>query len=81
MTQFSDRRDTQHLFMDRLRLLMTMRRQTCRDVGLRIGVHKDTVRKWQKGLTFPRMVQLPPLAKALECSADYLLGMRDTSSR
>jgi transcriptional regulator with XRE-family HTH domain len=36
---------------------------------------------WEKGRRVPRAETIAVLAKALECSADYLLGLTDKPSR
>ena len=39
-----------------------------------IGVSRQAVSKWEKGLALPAIEQLPPLAKRLGISVDELLA-------
>lgn len=71
----------EELFRVRLITLMRMRGVKLQEVAEYCEVHRDTVRKWKKGRALPRLKQLHNLVVLLECSADYMLGLRDTTSR
>ena len=42
-----------------------------------IGVTDACVNRWEKGLRTPKAESIFELCKALNCSADYLLGLKD----
>ena len=45
------------------------------DLGAIIGVSDQTVSNWEVGLRTPRADLLRKVCLALDCSADYLLGL------
>lgn len=50
------------------------------DLAEAIGVNDQTISNWEIGLRTPRADHLRALCHALDCSADYLLGMSDSIS-
>ena len=44
-------------------------------LGERLGISAQAVSKWERGVTYPDIVYLPSLTKALDTSADALLGI------
>ena len=50
------------------------------ELGAMVGVAKQTVSNWENDRRIPRANELKALCRALECSADYLLGMVDEPS-
>jgi len=47
------------------------------DVASRCGLYNKQIYEYEKGLFFPNSHTLRRLCIALECSADYLLGIKD----
>lgn len=45
------------------------------DVAQAVGVHMQTISKWERGLLTPDARELKSLCGVLGCSADYLLGI------
>lgn len=45
------------------------------DLGSAIGVSDQTISNWEVGLRTPRADHLRRMCKALDCSADSLLGL------
>jgi len=46
-------------------------------VALRSQSDKNQIHQYEKGLFFPNSFNLRKLAQALECSSDYLLGLKN----
>lgn len=49
------------------------------ELGYRINTTRQTISKWEKGLSVPAASMLIELAEVFECSTSDLLGTRDTS--
>lgn len=49
------------------------------ELGYRINTTRQTISKWEKGLSVPDASMLIELAEVFECSTSDLLGTRDTS--
>lgn len=47
------------------------------DLGAAIDVDKQTVSNWERGLRSPNGLYLYALARALDCTADFLCGLSD----
>ena len=43
----------------------------------KLGVHVNSVRKWENGETQPGSMSLIAMSKIFNCSPDYLLGLTD----
>lgn len=43
----------------------------------KLGVHVNSVRKWESGETQPSSLSLIAMSKIFNCSPDYLLGLTD----
>ncbi len=43
----------------------------------KIGVHVNSVRKWENGETQPGSLSLIAMSKLFSCSPDYLLGLTE----
>ena len=50
---------------------------TQKELANLVGVSDACVNRWEKGLRIPSVLNIVALCKALNCSADYLLGLRD----
>lgn len=48
------------------------------ELAEKIGVHKQTLWRWEAGKRAPNGGELRELATVLDCSADFLLGLSDT---
>lgn len=60
---------------ERINKLRTEKGMTLEELGNKVGVAKSTVRKWEKGMIQNmRRDKVVSLAKALDCSIEYLLG-------
>lgn len=54
---------------------MDERGLTCADLARAIGCAESTILQWTRGVYLPRIDYLIPLCRALDCSADELLGL------
>lgn len=54
---------------------------TQRQLANRVFVHHRCISRWETGVAAPRRDKVLLLAKALECSADYLLGIDGFTER
>lgn len=43
-----------------------------------IGVHKQTISRWERGKRAPNGEEIRLLVNLLHCSADFILGLSDT---
>lgn len=43
-----------------------------------IGVHKQTLSRWESGKRAPNGEEIRLLVELLDCSADFILGLTDT---
>lgn len=69
-------------FAVRLMKAMARARMTSRDLNAAIGMSLHLVNYYQSGkMDNPRMSTLVELCKALDCSADYLIGLSDDPQR
>jgi transcriptional regulator with XRE-family HTH domain len=62
-------------FGERLRKLRHQQQYTQLELGIRIGVAKSTVAGYESGFREPSLSNIISLAKELEVSTDYLLGI------
>ena len=61
----------------RLASMRGYRRMSQEQLGGFVGVTKQTVSGWERGRRVPDADNIVALCKALDCSADYLLGLSD----
>lgn len=47
------------------------------DLASSVGVHKQTVSRWERGKQTPSSEELIKIALSLECPSDFLLGLSD----
>lgn len=66
-----------HMRADRLRDLRERRGFTQEDLAERIGENHLQVWRWENEKNIPNGVVIAKIAKALDTSADYLLGLSD----
>ena len=59
---------------DNIRNLRKARGMTQEELAIRLNVVRQTVSKWEKGLSVPDAEMLQRLAETLECSVPGLLG-------
>ena len=62
-------------FCANLKRLRKGRRLTQTQFGKRIGESRDTVGRWERGVSEPNLEQLAGLARAFEVTVDQLLGL------
>jgi DNA-binding transcriptional regulator LsrR (DeoR family) len=62
-------------FGERLRTLRMNASMTQEQLGARLDIDGKTVSNWERGKTAPSLIQLRALCRALDCSADELLGL------
>ena len=58
-----------------LRELRKIKYRTAEDLALKIGTTKYVVHKWEKGISSPKIKDLPKVAKALGISVNKLVGV------
>lgn len=59
----------------RIRGLRKQRRLTLEQLADLVGCHHTAISYWEREQTVPDLKWIAPLCKALECSANYLLGI------
>ncbi len=52
---------------------------TMKALARSLGVHRNTIRNWEKGITCPTVDELGRVAKVLECSYYHLVPSPDVS--
>ncbi len=62
------------MFYARLMELRKKKGLSQEELGEQIGVTRQTVSKWELGLTTPELDKLIDLARVFQCSVDYLIG-------
>lgn len=62
------------VFAARLRTLRKNADMTQDDLAKRIGIHKQTISQYERGVRRPDLETLAALADVLNVSADYLVG-------
>ena len=62
----------------RLKKCRKRRKYTQMDLALHLCVDNTNISKWEKGVMLPNVVTLWKIAKALQVSVDYLIGLKDT---
>lgn len=62
---------------DRLKSAREARQLTQKDLGDRVGINDKQIWRYENGLNSPNADTLTDLAKALEVSLDYLVGLSD----
>ncbi len=60
---------------EKIKSLRIAKGMTQERLGERLGISAQAVSKWERGITYPDIVYLPALTKALDTSADALLGI------
>lgn len=66
---------------DRIKLLREGLSQSQEELASAIGMHSNTVARWERGELMPRGTSLSKLAQALKTSTAYLLGETDDPKR
>jgi len=65
------------MFRERLKQIRDMRELTQSDLGAMVGLDLNTISRYETGKTEPSADIIALLARALDVSADYLLGLKD----
>lgn len=68
------------LFSDRLKELIKERNLTHEIVGESVGISRQAVSKWVSGESIPDILTAARLAKVLDVSIDYLVGVSNTQT-
>lgn len=63
--------------MENLRIIREKRHKSQLNVALAVGVTQESVSMYESGVGYPSATVLIKLAKYLETSTDYLLGLTD----
>lgn len=63
--------------MENLRIIREKRHKSQLNVALAVGVTQESVSMYESGVGYPSSTVLIKLAKYLETSTDYLLGLTD----
>ncbi len=63
---------------EKIKFLRISKGMTQEKLGDRLGISAQAVSKWERGITYPDIVYLPALTKALDTSADALLGIESS---
>ncbi len=69
------------IFSKRLKELRKKRGYTQAELAKYMNMRQGSYTKWETGMTEPRIDSIIPLAKILNTTADYLLGLTDISER
>ena len=48
------------------------------ELAAAVGVHKQTISRWERGERAPNGEEIVQIVLYLECSADFILGLSDT---
>lgn len=74
----TDNKEQKKLIGRRFAAVRTLRGLRQADLAELIGVNMYTVSKWERGVQLPDADLIAELCTALDCSADYLLGLSET---
>ena len=64
-----------------LERMMMQRRLTERQLAKMVDVYPSSISQWLKGIREPQAYSIVKLCKALDCSADDLLGIQRNCTR
>lgn len=64
----------------RLSVCRQNRNMTQEDLAYRLGITPQALSKWERGISLPDTSMLPEIARMLEISTDYLLGISGQNS-
>ena len=64
-------------FGDRIKELLAEKNMMQKELGKRIGVTEATISRWVANDREPKVGDIVKIAKALDCSADYLFGLQE----
>lgn len=70
-----------NIFSERLKELRKKRGYTQAELAKYMNMRQGSYTKWETGMTEPRIDSIIPLARILNTTADYLLGLTDISER
>ena len=69
--------ETRKLIGSRIALVRKAANMSQEQLGDAIGVNKQTVSRWERGIRSPDGEYLRAIAGACSCSADFILGLSD----
>jgi len=61
-------------FGEKIREIRLQKKMSQSDVGLEIGIDRENIRKYEKGIQEPRLTTILKFAKAFEIDYNELLG-------
>lgn len=67
--------------MENLRIIREKRHKNQLNVALAVGVTQESISMYESGIGYPSATILIKLAKYLETSTDYLLGLTDDDTQ
>jgi len=67
------------IFSERISLLLSQKKLSQKELSIKAGVTESAMSYYVKGERVPRGEVLSRIAKALNCSTDYLLGNSENS--
>ena len=72
----------QNLFLlaSKVKLLREKHNMTQADLARKIGLTRSSINSWEMGLSVPSTNYIVELSKLFNVSADYLLGLDETST-
>jgi transcriptional regulator with XRE-family HTH domain len=68
------------MIADKIRELRLARNMTQESLARRLGITRNTVNSWEQGYSAPSVMGLVEIAKYFNVSADYILGIANSSS-
>lgn len=68
------------IFCERAKTRMKELHITTRQLAKSIGMTESTVSRYLSGNRSPKIEELVKIAETLECSADYLLGLKESEN-
>lgn len=69
------------MIMENLRVIREKRGKTQLNVAVAVNVSQEAISAYESGLAYPKVEKLIELAKYLETSTDYLLGLTDDDTQ
>ena len=79
ISQAGEGRKVMSIFSERISLLLSQKKLSQKELSIKAGVTESAMSYYVKGERVPRGEVLSRIAKALNCSTDYLLGNSENS--
>lgn len=68
-------------FSDKIRLLRSQNLLSQEDLAVKMEVSRQTISKWESGVTYPEIDKLIALSELFDVSTDYLLKEPETNRK